>query len=148
MILAAELPSDLTFDLNLVQEKFVEMIKREQPDLFQVSKMNEVQINFVTDPEIQELNKLHRGKDAPTDVLSWGFIDENLLPHEIAGEIYISMPTAKKYAKSKNISLDHEVVFLIVHGLLHVFNYDHNTDDEEAEMDRLTDEVIRNLDYV
>lgn len=131
--------------LEKLQRVAPEVLKNHKPELVQQSKDHIIPINFISDQEIQELNKMHRDKNKPTDVLSWGFINPDLLPHEMAGEIYVSIQTCERQAAEKNHSLEHETLFLIVHGLLHVFDYDHQTDQEEAEMDAVHSQIMAEL---
>lgn len=137
--------SQIESDLKNLQEVAKTVLKSHKPDLVQNAEGHLIPINFISDQEIQELNNAHRGKDKPTDVLSWGYINQDLLPHEVAGEIYISIQTCQRQAQEKNHSLEHETIFLIVHGLLHVFDYDHQTDQQEAEMDAVHSQIMAEL---
>lgn len=77
-------------------------------------------ITFVTDREIRRLNRLYRGKDRATDVLSFGGAREQLL-----GDIVISLDTASRQAKERGWPVRSEILFLIIHGILHLLGYDH-----------------------
>jgi probable rRNA maturation factor len=133
---------ELLPNLNQLQKAAISVLSKHKPSLIKLSADSDVNINFISDSEIQVLNKEYRQKDKPTDVLSWGFINADLLPHELAGEIYISLDTAKRDAASKKITLLAQFNFLITHGLLHVFDYDHNTDEEEEDMNQVTEEIL------
>jgi probable rRNA maturation factor len=89
-------------------------------------------IAFVSDKRIRELNRQFRGIDGATDVLSFptGGPDESNL-----GDIAISVDTAAAQAKENGLSFDDEIAQLILHGLLHLSGYDHETDN--GEMNRL-----------
>lgn len=121
------------------------ILQKLKPELINQTKESQIPVNFITDPEIQALNLQYRQKDKPTDVLSWSFIDQNLLSYELAGEIYVSLDTATKQAQDLDITLEQRLKFLIVHGLLHVFHYDHNDDLQEAEMDNVTNQILELL---
>lgn len=84
-------------------------------------------IAFVSNKEIKKLNKLYRGEDCVTDVLSFNLNDNE-------GEILISYVQAKRQAKEIGHSTRKEVVFLMVHGLLHLFGYDHEKTKDKAKM--------------
>jgi len=89
-------------------------------------------IAFVSDKRIRELNRQFRGIDKATDVLSFpadGPDESNL------GDIAISAETAATQAKENGLSFDGEIAQLILHGLLHLSGYDHETDN--GEMNRL-----------
>ena len=95
-------------------------------------------IAFVSDRRIRELNRQFRGLDKPTDVLS--FPDED--PANL-GDVAISVETAARQAKDNGLSFDNEVAQLILHGLLHLSGYDHETDN--GEMNRLELRLRRQL---
>jgi probable rRNA maturation factor len=89
-------------------------------------------IAFVSDKKIRELNRQFRDIDKATDVLSFpsGGPDESGL-----GDIAISVDTAAAQAKENGLKFDEEIAQLILHGLLHLSGYDHETDN--GEMNRL-----------
>ncbi len=97
-------------------------------------------IAFVSDKRIRQLNQQFRGIDKTTDVLSFPAdeLDESNL-----GDIAISIETAAKQAKENGLSLDDEIAQLILHGLLHLSGYDHETDN--GEMNRLELRLRRKL---
>ncbi len=137
-------PSDeIAKKLSDLYEIALKILQKKRSNYFEkLSDSNTLQLYFISDSEIQELNKSYRQKDAPTDVLSWGYINEYLMANEGAGEIYISVDTAIKKAAIKNVPILDEYMFLFVHGLLHVFDYDHNNDQEEDAMNQVTADIL------
>lgn len=89
-------------------------------------------IAFVSDVSIRRLNRQFRGVDKATDVLSFPAGERDKLN---LGDIAISVETAARQAKENGLTFDEEVAQLILHGLLHLCGYDHETDD--GEMNRL-----------
>ena len=90
-----------------------------------------VTVAFVSDKKIRELNRQFRRVDKATDVLSFpSDSDDGDL-----GDIAISIQTASRQAKQNGLTLDGEIAQLILHGLLHLSGYDHETDN--GEMNRL-----------
>jgi probable rRNA maturation factor len=87
-------------------------------------------IAFVSDQRIRELNKQFRGIDKATDVLSFPSDEQNEL-----GDIAISVQTAARQARENGLTLNGEIAQLILHGLLHLSGYDHETD--HGEMNKL-----------
>jgi probable rRNA maturation factor len=87
-------------------------------------------IAFVSDKNIRKLNQQFRNVDRPTDVLSFPASEETNL-----GDIAISVQTAAAQAKENGLTLEAEIAQLILHGLLHLSGYDHETDN--GEMNRL-----------
>ena len=96
-------------------------------------------IAFVSDKTIRQLNRQFRGVDKATDVLSFPADgdDANL------GDIAISVETAAAQARENGLTFDEEVAQLILHGLLHLCGYDHETDN--GEMNRLELRMRRRL---
>lgn len=108
---------------------------------------SEVSVMFTDDEEIHELNRLHRGVDRPTDVLSFPLfeydengdiieddLDFNPNGEMILGDIVISLETASRQAQEYGHSFEREIGFLTVHSMLHLFGYDHMTPEDEEEM--------------
>jgi probable rRNA maturation factor len=89
-------------------------------------------IAFVSDKTIRQLNRQFRGIDKATDVLSFPSDDTD---ESNLGDIAISVDTASTQAKENGLKFDEEVAQLILHGLLHLCGYDHETD--EGEMNKL-----------
>ena len=96
-------------------------------------------IAFVSDKKIRELNRQFRGSDKETDVLSFPAGETFTL-----GDIAVSIDTAARQAKENGLSLDEEIAQLILHGLLHLSGYDHETDN--GEMNRLELKLRRKLE--
>jgi probable rRNA maturation factor len=89
-------------------------------------------IAFVSDSRMKELNHSFRGKEGTTDVLSFPFEpDEFDRNTENLGDIAISAGQAQKQAAENGLSLETEIKQLILHGVLHLCGYDHETDDGE-----------------
>ena len=94
----------------------------------------ELSILFVDDEEIKRLNREYRKKDKPTDVLSfpmregeYGGINPDLL-----GDVVISLDTASMQAEERGETLEEELNFLLIHGILHLFGFDHEGTASEA----------------
>ena len=92
-------------------------------------------IAFVSDRQIKELNRRFRGIDKATDVLSFPAGVETKGEPANLGDIAISLERAAIQAKENQLKLDAEIAQLILHGLLHLCGYDHETD--KGEMNRL-----------
>ncbi len=102
----------------------------------------EISLSFCSAEEIQKLNCQYRAKDYVTDVLSFpAAIDGVDLP--VLGDIVICAAQAEKQAEELGHSLERELAFLFVHGLLHLLGYDHEvSEDEERIMFDLQDQVL------
>ena len=91
---------------------------------------SEISVLLTDDVAIRELNRTHRGKDKPTDVLSFPSDDNALL-----GDIAISVETARRQAAEYDAPLQNEIYRLLIHGLLHVLGHDHHEPAERAAME-------------
>jgi probable rRNA maturation factor len=95
-------------------------------------------VAFVSDKSIRKLNQQFRGVDKATDVLSFPADEPNNL-----GDIAVSVESATRQANENGLSFEDEVAQLILHGLLHLCGYDHETD--KGEMNRLELRLRRKL---
>jgi probable rRNA maturation factor len=106
----------------------------------------ELSVLLVDDVRIQHLNRLHREKDRPTDVLAFP-LDET--PPDgaprLLGDIVISLETALRQARSRKRTLLPEVRFLLAHGLLHLLGHDHGNPREKRRMDSATRRLVRQV---
>jgi len=95
-------------------------------------RTREYSVAFVSDRRMKELNKLFRGKDSTTDVLSFPHEAESFEPDtNNLGDIVISVEQAAKQAVENGLTLEGEIKQLILHGVLHLCGYDHETDNGE-----------------
>ena len=110
----------------------------------------ELSVTLTTDEKIHALNKKYRGIDRPTDVLSFAFRESDepeILGEtvEILGDIVISVERAEIQAADFGHSFLREIIFLEVHGLLHLLGYDHIEDADRVEMEAEQDFVMAEL---
>jgi probable rRNA maturation factor len=122
---------------NYISEKF-------DPDNKRV-----INIIFIDDKKMKDMNREYRNIDNTTDVLSFSYIEESISQGQsgsqnIIGEVYISPATARKNSSQQKgqWSFELETVLLIIHGILHIFGYDHENDEEKAEMYNIQDSLI------
>ena len=87
----------------------------------------EISITLVDDPQIQSLNKQYLNKDRPTNVISFSLQEGDFggVNPTLLGDIVISVDTALRDARKGNLSLEEELIFLVIHGLLHLLGYNH-----------------------
>ena len=112
-----------------------------------------ISISFVDNKYIHKINKKYRDVDRETDVISFAFLDDDVNREETLhskgvvplGDIYISVDKAKEQAESYGHSLERELSFLYVHGLLHLLGYDHQNEEQEKEMFSIQEEILNKL---
>lgn len=106
---------------------------------------------ILTDNEtIHEINREYRGKDKPTDVISFAYRDEPFpSPEDIAeelGDIYISLEKAEEQAPEFEVTFRDELKRLLVHGILHLLGYDHErSPEDEKKMQALEEKITGSI---
>ena len=108
----------------------------------------ELSILIVDDPQIAALNKKYLNRSGPTNVIAFPMRDgdfEDLNP-QLLGDVVISAETAKREAGNAGISTNARLSQLLVHGILHLFGYDHENDEREARrMEKKSNEMLQML---
>jgi len=139
-----------------------------------VEKVNygcEINVEITDNFQIQQLNKEYRGKDSPTDVLSFPMIEPDKINHikiseknkilkifsdeinpenglVLLGDIVISIEKAKEQSEELNQSLDRELIFLAIHSTLHLLGCDHELSEEsDLIMRKKQKEIIKYIEY-
>lgn len=103
--------------------------------------ITEVSVTLTDDEKIRKLNSDYRGKDAPTDVLSFPMEETGLL-----GDIVLSLERAQKQAEQYGHSFERETAFLTVHGMLHLLGYDHETSAQDRRrMFSLQEDILNGI---
>lgn len=101
----------------------------------------EVSVKFTDDAEVRSLNRLYRGKDMPTNVLSFPMIEAELLAslasadggEVLLGDIVLSRGVCAREAEEKGVTIRDHAAHLVVHGMLHLLGYDHEQGEAEAD---------------
>lgn len=133
---------DKTMSLTESHKQFIYELLQFTAEKEQINPMAEVSVSFVSNEEIQNINRTYRHRDEVTDVISFALEEEgegeiaiqsNSLP-QILGDIIISVEKATEQAKEYGHSFERELGFLAVHGLLHLLGYDHMNETDEKEM--------------
>jgi probable rRNA maturation factor len=130
--------------IKLEKSKF-EKFANQALNLIDKAKEKDLTIVFVSDVKIKELNRKFRNKNHPTDVLSFPYEPDSydLENQNLLGDIVISAETAKRQAQQHNLTLEKEIKQLILHGILHLCGYDHETD--QGQMNQLELELREKL---
>lgn len=125
-----EIPADWEEKIN----KVVAICLKEE----QIPEEAEVDLLFVDNEAIREMNLEYRDKDSATDVLSFPMYeaDEEIDDEDeiLFGDIVISLERAQEQCEEYGHSLEREVMYLLVHGLLHLAGYDHMEEEDKKEM--------------
>jgi len=108
--------------------------------MMHVKKKKVINIIFVTNETIRELNRTYRSINNTTDVLTF----ESPISEEL-GDIFIAPHVAMEQARAYGHSLKRELAFLAVHGFLHALGYDHDTKEKEHIMFSLQDQILNKV---
>lgn len=105
-------------------------------------------ISIINDKQIQKINHQYRQKNQPTDVISFAFKDaKQSIANNLLGEIFISWDTTQKQAKQYQMTWKQELARLIVHGILHLLQYDHINNKQAKLMFQLQEAILQKIDY-
>jgi probable rRNA maturation factor len=109
-------------------------------------KDKEISLSFVDNNEIRKINKRYLNRDYSTNVITFSLTEGefgNINP-KVLGDIVISVETALKDAGEAGIELNDELEYLMIHGMLHLLNYNHEntSEDEVKKMERKEQEVF------
>jgi probable rRNA maturation factor len=112
------------------------------PDLAMTGRPVEISVCLTSDEHVRALNAKWRGKDKPTNVLSFPMADEhdlmraNVSPAELLlGDIVLARGVCEAEAEEKGVPFEDHAAHLLVHGTLHLLGYDHLHDSDAAEME-------------
>ncbi len=100
----------------------------------------QVNIVFIDDEFMAQLNETYKGRAGTTDVLSFNLTDE--VADALSGEVYVCLDRAKAQAEELGVPFEEEVVRLVTHGLLHLAGHVHDTDEQYDVMVQRTESLV------
>ena len=130
-----------------MDETVVQSIFKTIGNTLQESQNGTLNIVFVNDEEIQYLNKTYREKDSVTDVLSFHYFEDfsDLEKDDIAGELIFCESKILSQWLEYWLGSEKEFYKLLIHSILHILWYDHETDEEYEEMQPLEDKIAEKI---
>ena len=142
-------------DIIVIPEKLEQLLNdglNAVAKLHGLGEHEEVDITIVTDEEIHVLNRDYRNVDRAMDVLSFALDEDGGEPElvggpevHLLGDIIISAGTAARQAEEFGHGLEREIVYLAVHGLLHLLGYDHMQEEDKVVMRAKEEEALREI---
>lgn len=140
------LSKDFKSDIVVAVEETLKYLK-----LSTKLKDTELSVYLCSDATMQQINNDARGKNKPTNVLSFPFLDVDLRHEKLSkigqgtaiGEIICSIETMKREAKEQKKTLSQHLIHLFVHSTLHLFGYDHMSEEEAQQMEKLEIEILK-----
>ncbi|MGY6563651.1 MULTISPECIES: rRNA maturation RNase YbeY [Halomonadaceae] len=106
---------------------------------------HEVTVRFVDADEGQALNRDYRGRDKPTNVLSFPFDGPPGIALPLLGDLVLCHPVVEREAAEQSKRLEHHYAHLVVHGMLHLLGHDHLEDEEAEAMEQLERDILADL---
>ncbi|QIA62722.1 rRNA maturation RNase YbeY [Vibrio astriarenae] len=145
MSIALDLQLAVEDEANLPSETLIQQWLDAAVTLFQPQA--EVTIRIVDEQESHQLNHEYRGKDKPTNVLSFPFETPPGIELDLLGDLIICRQVVEREAQEQNKPLNAHWAHMVVHGSLHLLGYDHIEDDEADEMESLETEIMQKLGF-
>ena len=143
--LAVEKENDLPTEEQLTQWTTAVLTNRTVS--YKKSEEPELTIRIVDEAESQELNSEYRGKDKPTNVLSFPFEAPAHVPIPLLGDLIVCKQVVEREAIEQGKTLTAHWAHMIVHGCLHLLGYDHIEDEEAEEMEDIERVVMADLGF-
>lgn len=142
MIDVTNVSSNTVFDVQIVHRAVLAVLNAHNLEGYEISVL------LTDDSRMTELNREYRGINAPTDVLAFPQLEDKgteLMNLNMLGDVVVSLETAARQAITEKHSLEEEVAFLTVHGMLHLLGYDHQTQAEATVMFDKQDTILQDL---
>ena len=140
--------ANIEYDFNEIFNKVIEVTLQR----LKIDKEYDMSVSFIDDKQIKEMNRDYRNIDKSTDVISFAMLDSQDIVNQDEsdldlGDIFISVETAKEQALRLNQSTNREILFLFIHGLLHLLGYDHLVLEDERVMFKLQEEILNEVNF-
>ncbi len=130
------------FDIpKILTKKYIESVWKTLGEVTRIPQKGHINIIVVLPDEIATLNATYRGKEGPTDILTFPYRDTVNKATDIAGEIYLCLEKIQYYAEEKWMSYEEQLRSTIIHGLVHMMGYDHETEKESKEMEKIEKKI-------
>lgn len=130
------------------REPFLKTLERQFSRAVPEGKGKRVTVAFVSSLKMRTMNRIYRGFDRATDVLSFSALEGDVIPGSddaFVGDIMICLPYVRASAKEQHVAFIEELVRMFVHGAMHCLGYDHMNEKDAAKMMPLQESIIRNV---
>ena len=150
------LECDITYDIEKLEKffdeekitKFTDYIVKDEYGKEYAENEYYLSLTITTNDGIQEINNIYRGKDMPTDVISFAYNEtENVGPVNVLGDIIISIDRVKEQAEDYGHSVERELYYVLCHGMLHLLGYDHIDEEDKKIMRKREEEILNVFNY-
>ena len=123
-------------------EKIVKVVLKDLGD-----KNANVSIHFIGEKKIRTINKVYRKNDKPTDVISFAMKEGKNFPktQEDLGDIFLCIPYIKLQARRASVTYKEELIRILIHGILHLFEYEHSSKAGAKKMFKLQERLLKKV---
>ena len=145
------LECDVTYEVEKLEEffdeekitKFTDYIVKDEYGREYDKNEYYLSLTVTTNDGIQVINNTYRGKNMPTDVISFAYNEtENFGPVNVLGDIIISIDRVKEQAEDYGHSVEREFYYVLCHGMLHLLGYDHIEEEDKKVMRKREEEIL------
>ena len=150
------LECDVTYEVEKLEEffdeekitKFTDYIVKDEYGSEYDKNEYYLSLTVTTNDGIQVINNTYRGKNMPTDVISFAYNEtENFGPVNVLGDIIISIDRVKEQAEDYGHSVEREFYYVLCHGMLHLLGYDHIDEEDKKIMRKREEEILNAFNY-
>ena len=150
------LECDVTYEVEKLEEffdeekitKFTDYIVKDEYGSEYNKNEYYLSLTVTTNDGIQVINNTYRGKNMPTDVISFAYNEtENFGPVNVLGDILISFDRVKEQAEDYGHSVEREFYYVLCHGMLHLLGYDHIEEEDKKVMRKKEEEILNVFKY-
>ena len=150
------LECDVTYEVEKLEEffdeekitKFTDYIVKDEYGSEYDKNEYYLSLTVTTNDGIQVINNTYRGKNIPTDVISFAYNEtENFGPINVLGDIIISIDRVKEQAEDYGHSVEREFYYVLCHGMLHLLGYDHIDEEDKKIMRKREEEILNAFNY-
>lgn len=150
------LECDVTYEVEKLEEffdeekitKFTDYIVKDEYGSEYNKNEYYLSLTVTTNDGIQVINNTYRGKNMPTDVISFAYNEtENFGPVNVLGDIIISIDRVKEQAEDYGHSVEREFYYVLCHGMLHLLGYDHIEEEDKKVMRKREEEILNVFKY-
>lgn len=127
---------------KILTKKYIENVWKALWEVTKIEQRGSINIIIVSPAEIASLNETYRGKEGPTDILTFPYRDSVDKTTDIAGEIYLCLEKIQYYAEERGTSYEEQLKYIIIHGLVHMMGYDHETEKKSKEMEKIEKRIL------
>lgn len=130
---------------KILTKKYIENVWKILEIVTNIPQKGNINIIVVPLEEMTTLNQAYRDKEGATDILTFPYRDTVEKSTDIAGEIYLCLEKIQFYALERWTTYEEQLKYIIVHGLVHMMGYDHETEKESKEMEKVEEKIINLL---